>query len=148
MKEEDGELFGLGRDADATVVTTNGVVKANGRAVMGRGVALQAAKHFPNLSYRLGQKIEKDGNHVYVFEFEDVERIVVTFPVKVHWREPAKLELIERSTAELVEIAGNYGWQKVVLPRPGCGNGKLEWEEVRAVIEPLLDDRFTVVDWG
>lgn len=147
MKEERGELFTAGEDADATVVTTNGVVKGNGRAVMGRGTALRAANYFPNLSYKLGKAIKEGGNHVYVFEFDDVERAIVTFPVKVHWREPANLDLIARSAAELVVVADSYNWQEVVLPRPGCGNGKLEWEDVKAVIESLLDDRFTVVDW-
>jgi hypothetical protein len=32
----------------------------------------------------------------------------------------------------------------VLLPRPGCGNGHRTWDEVCPVIEPILDDRFTV----
>lgn len=31
------------------------------------------------------------------------------------------------------------------LARPGCGNGGLRWDVVKSLIEPLLDDRVTIV---
>jgi hypothetical protein len=33
------------------------------------------------------------------------------------------------------------------MPRPGCGNGKLDWRVVRLILRPYLDDRFTVVSF-
>ena len=29
----------------------------------------------------------------------------------------------------------------IILPRPGCGNGKLKWCDVKKVIEPILIDK-------
>lgn len=29
----------------------------------------------------------------------------------------------------------------------GCGNGELTWAQVKAVIEPILDDRFIVMTY-
>ena len=50
---------------------------------------------------------------------------IYTFPVKHHWREPADISLIVRSAMQLSELVDHYGDKTVVIPRPGCGNGKL-----------------------
>lgn len=46
------------------VIPTNGVLKANGDAVMGAGLAKQAAQRFPTLPKLLGQAIRDTGNAV------------------------------------------------------------------------------------
>lgn len=73
---------------------------------------------------------------------------IVFFPVKHHWREQADIELIKRSCVELMELTERQGWETVVLPRPGSGNGRLQWEYVKANIESLLDDRIHVITFG
>jgi hypothetical protein len=94
--------------------------------------------------------LNNKGNHVhdlgwYSSENESVYRIV-SFPVKHRWQDAADLELIKRSALELVELVDRNAWaRKIKLPRPGCGNGRLRWSDVKPVLEPLLDDRFVVV---
>lgn len=163
MRERTGDLFEAAREADALVVTTNGAVRADGCAVMGRGVAKQAADRWPWLSKALGYRL-KNGNHLYVWRpDESGERFyIATFPVKHHWRETADLELIRSSVGELGLFADVHRQdvRTVVLPRLGCGNGGLLWRPVtvnqgepdeyelvgvRDVVAPLLDDRFVVV---
>jgi hypothetical protein len=71
-----------------------------------------------------------------------------TFPVKHHWREKADLDLIERSARQLVELADRFGYQRLLIPRPGCGNGQLSYEEVRPVLKGILTgDRFVIVSY-
>ena len=72
---------------------------------------------------------------------------LVAFPVKRHWRDPADPSLIVKSAFQLVELTDREGWRNVALPRPGCGNGRLDWEVVRPLLN-LLDDRFVVVYQG
>ena len=62
MIECKGDMFQA--DMDALVITTNGYVKANGEAVMGRGCALTAQQMFPDLPELLGSKIINYGNKV------------------------------------------------------------------------------------
>jgi len=112
---------------------------------MGKGLALQAKEKFPELPLELGTRITHYGNKVFVFM---LYRLIM-FPVKSVWYENAKLELIEKSCKELKEIF-RYNLSDlpvpVYLPKVGCGNGGLNWNEVKPILEKILDDRFIVCD--
>lgn len=159
MKQATGNIWTW--PADATVITTNGTRKTtNGACVMGAGTAKQARDHFPNLDFYLGRLIGEYGNRTFhlgiwawhrVWPFKEpplpLEAYrLVAFPVKHHWKEQADPDLIEKSARELVSMTDKFGWTSVVMPRPGCGNGHLPWSLVEGIIEPILDDRFTVLE--
>jgi O-acetyl-ADP-ribose deacetylase (regulator of RNase III) len=139
MKEIEGDLWEYHGTA-IIAVTTNGQVSRKGEAVFGRGCARQAGERFPGLERRLGELITADGNHVAV-----LGEGLVSFPVEHTPYETPDLRLIERSTRELAELADSLGWKGVVLPRPGCGGGGLEWKDVKPILERYLDDRFLVI---
>jgi hypothetical protein len=122
-------------DATGICITTNGYVKPNGRAVMGRGCALEAKNKFPDIDYTLGRIIKQFGNHVYPL-LANGTKTIYSFPVKHNWWEDADMDLIKRSCQELKQYA--QGHKLILLPRPGCGNGRLRWEYVRPVIEGIL----------
>lgn len=136
MKTAKGDLWKY--PADWRIITTNGFVKKNGEAVMGRGTAWQAKTKYPEFAIRFGEFLKNHGNHVGIFK--DIK--LLTMPTKHHWIEDSDLVLIERSCIELVSLPYQ---ETFVMPRPGCGNGKLLWSEVKLIIEPILDDRFTVL---
>lgn len=125
------------------VITTNGFVKRNGHAVMGRGCAKEAAERYAGLTKKLGRVLQANGNHVVYFP----EFGLVTYPVKHNWWEQADLELIVNSAHELVSLADSEGMTQLFMPFPGCGNGRLQWADVKQVISPILDDRFTATTW-
>lgn len=69
------------------------------------------------------------------------------------WQGRADLELIHRSAALFWTVWSHQtqllteDQRRVVLPRPGAGQGDLAWEEVRAVLAPIfVDDSFVIVD--
>ena len=143
MIEVSGDLWeahGLGH---WVAITTNGVTRKDGACVMGRGVALEAARKFPYLPYELGDRIRTWGNHVHVFG----TLRILSFPVKDHWRDPAEILLITRSALEISsdKLAGIVRYP-IYLVRPGCGNGRLRWQDVRHALSEILDDRFIVVE--
>ena len=150
MREEKGNLWTY-PDADAICVTTNGQTKRNGDAVMGRGTALQAKQRFPGIEKTLGEQLRRSGNVpaiLYSWPVAHTNRrtALLSFPVKHLWAQPADPDLIVQSARLLVELADRREWKTVVLPRPGCGNGQLRWEDVGPMIAPLLDDRFVVLE--
>jgi hypothetical protein len=124
-------------------ISTNGHLTRKGEAVLGRGCARQAREHFPALPARLGALLLEAGNHVQV-----IQDGLVSFPVEESpWATP-DLRLIRRSAEELRVLADLEGWSRVVVPRPGCGGGGLDWSEVRPLLAGLFDDRFTVISSG
>lgn len=161
---------------DAICITTNGFVKKNGEAVMGRGCAKRVAELRPELPQLLGNDIRTYGNRVHTHGFTSGPLsglTLVMFPVKCErfksrpatklenfvvgrmvkrfkpgdmipgWACKADLLIIERSADQLVNLADERNWSKVVLPRPGCGCGELSWQnEVKPLLEGILDDRF------
>jgi hypothetical protein len=147
MRESFGDLFhgSHGVTTNAVCITTNGATRSDGAAVMGRGCALQAKQEFPGIKHLLGRSIREHGNHVR--PLIQVNRWhLVSYPVKHHWRMRADLALIERSARELMALADRMGWQGILLPRPGCGNGGRDWSrEIWPLLESILDDRVVII---
>lgn len=154
MKEIYGnawDLFDSGQ-FDVLFITTNGTIKKNGEGVMGRGIAAEAKNRYPDLPAELGDWLKILGNKPSVLkvigQHSSSPTFLMSFPVKHNWYEQADIELIKASCEFLTKrffIGPSYEDWKFLLPRPGCGNGHLNWEDVKKEIEPLLDDRFYIV---
>ena len=143
------DIFTLPQNGEAMCVTTNGIVKPDGHAVMSAGIAKQANERF-QLSARLGQYLKQYGNRAFnMGRFTDGQRCftVFTFPTKHHWKEDSDINLIIKSCEQLVEMCDKFGITKCYLTPPGCGCGNLNWERlVKPWISMILDDRFIIVD--
>jgi hypothetical protein len=152
MRELKGNMWDLWRpNQGPLVITTNGSIKKNGEGVMGRGIAKQAADRYSQLAQMLGDGLKIWGNHVRLVDaINDEGNIdwIVFYPVKHNWWEEADLELIVRSAEELVKLSDEIPWPEAIMPRMGCGNGKLDWADVKPLVEPILhDDKFIVCSY-
>lgn len=63
---------------------------------------------------------------------------VLNFPTKVHWRNPSKIEWIEQGLEKFIKAYADQSITEISFPRLGCGNGTLDWEDVRPVMEHYL----------
>lgn len=131
----------------AICCTTNRIVKKNGELVMGAGIAKLFAKNFPSLpkiwGFRMYHNIHMSGFMVTPGVCEN--KYLIAFPTKDHWRNPSKLSIIKTSTNLLLGFTYMMGLKHVLLPKPGCSNGGLDWNtEVMPLLEEKLDNRFTV----
>lgn len=144
MLEIYGNAWELRKQGFSLCLTTNGARNKLGECVMGRGIALQMKQKCPMFPKLLGDTIAKRGNIVHKFIFGN--GIVYSFPVKHHWAQQADINLIQTSCLMLMsKLQPN---EKVLLPRPGCGNGHLNWTDVKPIIEKLLDDRVYIVHYS
>jgi len=140
MRFETGDLLNhVGKDP--VVITTNGTVRKNGKANLGSGNAKQVGEVQPWLDAKLGYLVDQFGNHVH-----HLDNMIVSFPVEHSWQERADLGLIKRSALELVMLVDQIGWKKVYMPLPGCGKGGLRPSDVIAILAPILNERFIVLN--
>ena len=139
MKELTGNLFNYIGLADAICITTNGFVKSNGECVMGKGCAKTVTELFPGIAKVLGDSIKSDGNVVIPllsnYRFKIGDRVP-------GWACIADPKLIEKSAIQLVELADKSEWKSIILPRPGCGAGELNWSDIKPILDKHFDDRF------
>lgn len=140
MKQTHGNLWdfhGLG----PVCITTNGIIKKDNTLVMGAGIALQAKQRFPKVPGILAELVKVHGNRAFYI----VTCRLFSFPTKHDWKDKSDINLIAQSCCDIVDITNKVGFEQVYLPKPGCANGQLNWDDVNAVISQILDDRFTVV---
>jgi O-acetyl-ADP-ribose deacetylase (regulator of RNase III)/uncharacterized protein YwgA len=104
--------------------------------VMGKGVAEQFKRRFPNMfddyKSRADRKAVRLGEP-YLYRGSPAIQIV-NFPTKDHWRSPSRLADIERGLDYLAAHTAEWGVTSLALPPLGCGNGGLEWSEVGPLI--------------
>ena len=117
--------------ADYRCILTSAAV-ANGEAVLESRSAHAAAVKFAGLATDLGRLLTARGNHVHV-----IRPGLCSFPIKQYQWSGPDLQVIARSARELAELVGKA---KTLLPRPGCGDGELKWEDVSKAIASLPDN--------
>lgn len=143
-----GDMFD--EPAEAIVNTVNCV------GVMGKGVALEFKRRWPE-NYRAYKRMCDTGElalgRMFVFENGGLlgdakHRYLINFPTKQHWRSHSKIEYIADGLDAFVKEIKRLNISSVVLPPLGCGNGGLDWSDVRVLIEeklaPLASVRFIV----
>lgn len=144
MIERQGNIWDM--ECNWLCITTNGIIRRDGRAVMGRGIALQAKQKVPDIDLVLAESLQSYGNVVRpLMRWKDT--LLLSFPTKHDWKQPSNIQLIEQSARQLKVLFDNELKKPIiVLPRPGCSNGGLEWKDVRQILLPILvEDNFVVV---
>ena len=124
----------LKADADALVNTVNCV------GVMGRGIALQFKRAFPEnfAAYAAACKRgDVQPGRMLVVETGQLTRprYVVNFPTKRHWKGKSRLADIDAGLDALVADVRRLHLRSIAIPPLGCGLGGLDWAEVRPRIE-------------
>ncbi len=129
MKVIRGDLFGS--DAQTLVNPINCV------GVMGKGIALQFKKRFPDMFTEYARRCR--GREVRLGEpylwAPLVLPWVLNFPTKDRWRSASNLEDIVDRLDYLQERYEDWGIESLAVPALGCGAGQLHWKVVAPVLE-------------
>ena len=128
----------LKADAEALVNTVNCV------GIMGRGIALQFRKAFPENFKVYKSACDKKKLHPGTMLICDLNRFqnpryVVNFPTKRHWKGKSKIEDIESGLEALVKEIAKNNIQSIAIPPLGCGLGGLSWGQVKPIIQKAFD---------
>ncbi len=113
----------------------------NTKGIMGKGIALQFKQAFPAMfgDYERACKAgEVRLGKMYVYDLGGLAgppHWIVNFPTKGHWRERSRLTDIETGLEDLVTTIRRLGIRSIAIPPLGCGNGGLNWTDVRPRIE-------------
>lgn len=124
----------LEADAEALVNTVNCV------GVMGKGIALQFKQAFPD-NFRQYEKACKEKKVVpglmFVVSTNTIlnPQFIINFPTKRHWKGKSNIEDIKSGLVAFVETLRHHKIASVAIPPLGCGNGGLNWNEVKPLIE-------------
>lgn len=127
----------LEASTEALVNTVNEV------GVLGKGIALQFRDAFPGSARAYEQackRKEVQVGRVLLTETGNLSgpRWVIHFPTKKHWRNPSQLQWVRDGLKDLARVLHERAIRSVAIPPMGCGNGGLDWTQVKREIELAL----------
>ena len=167
MQELTGDIWELATRYDGIVIPTNIGWKSDGKNVMGRGLARQASRRWPELPEVYGKfcMTYRDATPIMLYRPPNGRwcDMLLLLPVKpldqkqpyLSWRQPACLNLITKSIMALGNFASQYtqpsgegtvmpfiepNSSRILVPSVGCGNGGLDESSVL----PLLCEHLTL----
>lgn len=137
IKLTQGDL--LKQDDVAAIVNTVNCV-----GVMGKGIALQFKNKWPAnfTEYAAACKAgEVRPGRVFIHDLGGLVKpnYILNFPTKDHWRGASKIEFIRDGLVDLVAQVRRLGIRSIAIPPLGCGNGGLDWADVRPMIEAAFE---------
>src|SRR3982751_3400818 len=128
----------LESNADALVNTVNTV------GVMGKGLALQFKKEFPQ-NFKIYQRACTEKNFgigdLIISEEESLlygKKTIIDLPTKTDWRKPSEYSYIESGLKKLANVVQEKGIKSIAVPSLGTGHGGLDWNKVKKLIEVNL----------
>lgn len=139
------------------------VCTVNCEGVMGKGIALEFKKKFPKMfaayretCYHTQDKL-KHGGDLWLYRYPEIEQLnlltptedgeqfirgrqssILCFATKEYWRNPSKLEWIERGLQYVDLFVTTYSIRSIAFPKLGCSNGGLNWMDVKPLMEKYL----------
>ena len=116
----------------------------NTDGIMGKGIALQFKNMFPD-NFKIYAKACKNKEigigKLLTTEEESLlggKKIIINFPTKTSWRKRAEYTYIEEGLKDLVKIIQERKIKSIAIPPLGAGNGGLNWNKVKLILEKYL----------
>ena len=117
----------------------------NCAGAMGKGIALQFKRKFHKMFLQYNS-LCTSGNFkpgdVFPYEYTPgcyVYNLATQKHYAIHGQ-LAKLEHIRKSVSKMLEHASAHNVMDIALPKIGAGLGGLDWEDVKIVLEDVIED--------
>lgn len=108
--------------------------------VMGKGLALEMKKRYPNMFDKYKDYCDKgliDIGKLWLYKHSD-DKWILNFPTKKHWKNGSEYEYIEEGMKKFVETYQEKGITTIAFPMLGCNNGGLEKDVVIQIMTKYL----------
>ncbi|MCB4805632.1 O-acetyl-ADP-ribose deacetylase (regulator of RNase III) [Methylobacterium brachiatum] len=107
--------------------------------VMGKGIAKEFKDRYPAM-YAEYRRVCMNGEltigRLQLWRGND--HWILNFPTKTTWRQPSKIAYLERGLETFSKSYKQMGISSVAFPPLGCGNGNLDWWDVKPLMENFL----------
>ncbi|OJF94697.1 macro domain-containing protein [Alkalibacterium sp. 20] len=105
--------------------------------VMGKGIAKKYKQLYPDMYKQYREYCEQGLLDIgKLWLYKDENKWILNFPTKKHWRNPSKIDYIEKGLKKFVSTYEEKGIYSISFPQLGTGNGGLDWE---TEVKPLVD---------
>ena len=123
------------------------VCPVNCVGVMGKGLALEFKRRFPELLQRYHDECMSGSLYGGGAELVRPAGVpIIIAATKYHWREPSNLRYVENCIKGIRNIMTTRFWTSIAIPQLGCGCGGLEWADVWPLYEKHLGDLAATVE--
>ena len=151
MIEIYGDMWKYYEEGCAVCIPINGFCQLDGKVVLGRDVGYQARRRFPGIDRLLNDHIRDNGwasvtlllpgifsfpvkrNYARKEDADVLEHYRLRFSgdeIIPGWALKAEISIIEESLGQLNQLRHSYSYPVIMLPRPGCEAGGLDWMDV------------------
>ena len=128
------------------------IIPVNCVGVAGKGLAKQWADKFPDAYIQYKKRCEESLVRIgHILPTRQDGKWFLCFPTKTDWRLNSEIEYIQEGIKSLGQTITTLRIKSLAIPRLGCGNGGLMWEDVRhVIIEELeyLNENYNLRDLG
>ena len=131
IRYEVGDIFCSNADCLINTVNCEGY--------MGKGIAYQFKCRFPENNKDYVRACKTGKLYIGTLHFYREKGVtIINFPTKDKWREKSQMKYIEAGLERLIEVLPQLSVKTIAIPPLGCGNGGLNWQEVKLMIENKL----------
>ncbi len=133
IKYIEGNLFESNAQVLVNTVNTDGV--------MGKGIAKTFKEIYPIMFEKYKSFCENgqlDVGMLYLYKTDN--KWILNFPTKTSWKKQSRLEYIEKGLEKFVDTYNEKNINSIAFPQLGCGNGNLDWKDVKPIMEKYLGD--------
>lgn len=110
--------------------------------VMGAGLALECKLRFPEMYQDYVKRCKEKSviiDRPYLYRYDN-NLMIMNFPTKKHWKYPSKIEWLEKGLNYFTTNYKRSDIKSIAFPKLGSGHGRLDWKNVKSLMEYYLED--------